>query len=101
MARQDDTNKLAGTAGMRFIADTTPHDIKANTIIVCEDAVFAVLEYEGGENALNKLHAPANTVRSAWCTPITADVSRSIKRKGPFRRVQLDSGTIAIYHDYL
>lgn len=102
MARMDDTNKLAGVGSMRFIADTTPHDINAHTIIVCEDATFNLLEYANNVNALSRLHAPGNRVRAAWCTPITADSTKNrLGSKGPFRRVELSSGTIAVYHDYL
>ena len=95
----EDTNKLAGIRGMRFIADANVHVGSWHTIIVCEDTVFALLEYANGVNALSRIHAPANTVHASWCTPITANSQKNERGRGPFVRVQLTSGTIAVYHD--
>lgn len=95
----DDTNKLAGTSGMRFIADQNIHEGSWHTIIVCENATFTLLEHANGVDALSRIHAPANTVQAAWCTPITANSQKNERGRGPFRRVQLSEGVIAVYHD--
>lgn len=95
----EDTNKLAGIRGMRFIADTNVHVGSWHTITVCEDTVFRILEYANGVDALSKIHAPANAVSAAWCTPITANSQKNERGRGPFKRVQLSEGIIAVYHD--
>lgn len=101
MGGMTDTARITGRAGGRIINDANVHTGRWHTIIVCEDAVFSRLEIDGVD-VRDKYHITGLTYASAWCAPITCiSGPDNGKRDGVFTLIQLASGIIHAYKDWV